>query len=137
MTVLNPYEQSPSVENEERIQTLILDHSGAIPTGVTSTRIIVDPSGGRRVIVEQGLVRTNDGRIAFPGEQLYACINGCRRQLLTAASIVLCSRCHMPVCYSCLITTEINDVPHEVCPACVPRGFLQLLQKVFGWLLPS
>src|SRR5437016_265077 len=98
----NPYVQLPSMESEEIVQHVILDESGPVMTGITSTKVVMDPMGGRHAFTQQGLARTNDGTTAIPGEPLYTCINGCRRPLLTSKVMLRCTRCHMPVCYSCL-----------------------------------
>lgn len=135
MNELNPYEHSPSVENEEHTQVVLRDADVVAPMSMTSTRVFVDSLGRRRAMTTQTIEKTDDGRIIQSGEQLYTCVNGCRRSRLTADSVVLCSRCHLPVCYSCLRIADISGVPHEVCPACVPRGLLLIIKKLFAWLL--
>lgn len=131
----NPYLQPPSLENEEHQHVVILDSQGPIPISQMTTRVIVDPAGGRHVIVQQGMTRNSEGGIATPGEQLYECINGCKRQLLTAASMVRCNACFMPVCRACIRIADDGILAVQVCPKCYEQGrVLRAIKRNLRWL---
>jgi hypothetical protein len=142
MATENPYVPRTTavsvIENAESRTVEIIDEYGQTPIGGSATIVTVDLSTGGRAFIERQLrVRSTDGRLIDPAEQIYACGCGCNQKpRLTKHAVVFCALCQVPLALDHAKTWDDGRTQVPVCPACFARGrWMRALVRWWRWLM--
>ncbi len=122
----------PPTATEETKQTVILENGTTTFLGGITTTVTVDAAGVRRFTETTARVRANDGRLVDPAQPLFAC--RCGKTLLTAESVLFCSKCRLPVCRPCVRQRVEHAIAMELCRSC-NGGWTRILKDCFSWLV--
>jgi hypothetical protein len=137
----NPYvprTEVTVVENAESRTVEIIDEYGQTPIGGSATIVTVDLATGGRAFIERQLrVRSTDGRLIDPAEQVYACRCGCnQRPRLTKYSVVFCALCQVPLALDHAQAWDDGLTQVPACPACFALGRRsRALVRWWRWLM--
>lgn len=139
----NPYNHSTlrgsAVECASSRTVDVLDSTtqDQIPIGGMSSVVSVDLQTGTRVFTERQIrVRSTDGRLLDPAEQVFRCLCGCKNApLLTRVSVTFCGQCQAPLFLAHAKTWDDGIVRQPACPPCWRHHRWQrLLLRFCRWL---
>lgn len=136
----NPYlDTSPTVVQNEQVQTTeILDATtgASIVIGATNTTIAIDPMGGRHFAQRTIRIRSTDGRLITPTDQVYRCSCGCGTDLLSHHTVRFCEFCQSTLAMTHTRTWDDGATRAAVCPACwEPGRRKRAIKRFFRWLV--
>lgn len=137
----NPYDapgEGRVVESASSTTQEILDATTGEqgPISGASTIVQADLGSGARVFIERHVrVRSLDGRLLDPAEQVYRCLCGCKAHPISRHAVRFCEFCQNPILHQHAKTWDDGLSAAIVCPPCWhPGRYQRALLRFLRWL---